>query len=406
MAITINQQPPEFVTAWNPVQYHIQSTQTAQPGFRFIVTIKNTVNSDTIGVIGLLPLPGQIYNFLDISKHLGSYLSAYIQPTLATNDAVFVAGSWVKFHIVIQEFYNDAVQSTVNSSSRWAWNSVLPYKEWVAEAKSGASYVISSGSSSKFLSNYPNGFAHSTSIGPGYTYYPVGRTDVVQLSFNLHPTSPPGNLRFTTFDADFVQVDQVVKAIPTGANIFSYQFGINPSVMNTFINTSAAKYIKVEILDGVTVSSEMRLFEITEAGQTCYESYDMYFYNQLGGWEYWKMNLRSTKRTEIERNYFIKPFQTISATSVNDSIERAGQSQFFGKTKDIYTLNSSLVTPGQSAFLVQLAKSPIVFWNKVGLNKVVLRNIDQYDYHNPNDGRVAFITFDMEVDNLDLVQGV
>ena len=106
MAITIISSPSLVNTAINPNVWVIESNNKNLPGFRYIVTIKDSITNNVLKTIEVSPRPGDAYGEFNISKTLSTYIKNDIDMnSLYVNNYSLLSNWKLRYKLVIGEQY-------------------------------------------------------------------------------------------------------------------------------------------------------------------------------------------------------------------------------------------------------------------------------------------------------------
>ncbi len=117
MAITIISSPNQWMAAYNPIKWTLDSTNKNQPGFRYVVQLYNagsTASNDLIAEMDVAPDPFDNGRCdVDVSRIVRNKVDKYLGLTSTTvNDAV---GTFWRYDIRFGESY----------SGDWAFNDYI-----------------------------------------------------------------------------------------------------------------------------------------------------------------------------------------------------------------------------------------------------------------------------------------
>lgn len=104
MAITINKQPTEFHSAYNPINLELDSTNKTIPGFRYMVRLTDTATNQVISELKIAPDPfNNNYGTADISRIIQNYVEGFLDFTLT--DVADSLTSYFNYTIEVGESY-------------------------------------------------------------------------------------------------------------------------------------------------------------------------------------------------------------------------------------------------------------------------------------------------------------
>lgn len=104
MSITLSGAPQHFAPAYNPNVFYFNSTNVAEPGFRYLVNIYSATTSTLLGQFKVAPRPIDNIGYIDTSRIITNLLSYDFNP-LNTGSTKAI-NSYINYDIKIGEEYN------------------------------------------------------------------------------------------------------------------------------------------------------------------------------------------------------------------------------------------------------------------------------------------------------------
>lgn len=104
MAITINKQPTEFHSAYNPIHIELDSTEKNIPGFRYMVRLSDSITNQIISELKIVPDPfNNNYGTADISRIIQNYVEGFLD--FSITDVANSLTSYFNYTIEVGQSY-------------------------------------------------------------------------------------------------------------------------------------------------------------------------------------------------------------------------------------------------------------------------------------------------------------
>jgi len=104
MSISLSGAPYNFSPAYNPNVFYFKSTNTAQPGFRYLVNIYSATTSTLLGQFKVAPRPDDNLGYFDTSRIITNLLSYDFNPLITGSTKA--VNSFMSYDFKIGEEYN------------------------------------------------------------------------------------------------------------------------------------------------------------------------------------------------------------------------------------------------------------------------------------------------------------
>jgi len=376
MAITIEQDIPEYSPAYNEINTVASSTNDGEIDFKFVFDLYID------GVIGFKrfkvapePQTGNNYGIKGFNNILESYVKAYIlkDDTTLTGAFQFMDEGIKKFHIKYGEEYrltaNDPIvvypDETIGTD-KYIWNASLKFNEWVE-------YNFSSYKNNWLTNQFTNTIALNN-VG----YSGIISDTATDLEY----------LEVKTYDSLGVLIDtyQIQNLLSTGITGAKYlSVATAPKNLNNVtsglilgsqpIIDSSVSYYTCQMLDaGLSGLSELLTFTMKE--QCNYPIRRLHFQNQLGAFYTFNFDLVSKPTVNIKKKSFkFNPNRIDASGQLNfDKSDRTNVNYNIKSTNQI-ELNANWITEGESIWLEELLTSPEIYLEETTITGKVLTSL-------------------------------
>jgi hypothetical protein len=393
MAITIHANPKDFAPVYNKMEYLIESTNSAEPNFAYLVDIY--INGSGTKTVRLrVPVrPSDNYGKVDIHRVLESALTSNVGSPTGVAGTYSAANSSLSYIVKFGEEYGTTVVQypdlTVDSS-RKAFNASLekrPFINWdVTE------YELD-GITKKFLTNMPDN--NKVSINShGWLYYIENVSPSTTIThFNINGYDASGNFLYATeIDATASSGDiQFVPSSPASLNNID-----NANILvgsQPIINSNIASYnIQAR---GVGLYSETRTFVIEESCK--YNSNTLIFQNNLGAFDSFTFYLGDMSTTDIERKDMKVNVDTVVSNDIVYSMNEREKVTYYTKKSETIKLMSDWITEAESNWLLELMSSPEIYLQE-GNELVAVAKIKATNYTKKKVVRDKLFKIDVELE--------
>jgi hypothetical protein len=353
MAITINATPKDFAPVYNKMEYLIESTNTSEPNFAYLVDIYINGSGTKTVRLRIPARPSDNKGKVDIHRVLESALTSDVGNPTGTAGTYDAANSSLSYIVEFGEEYGTTVVQYPNEEtdiSRKAFNASLekrPFINWdVTE------YELD-GITKKFLTNMPDN--HKVSLNShGWLYF--------------IESNPLAIISVITFDSSGATINAFkIDASTTSADI---QFTpSSPASLNNIDNTnillgsqpiitSDAAYYEIYAGDPNEVS-ETRTFVLEESCK--YNTNTLIFQNNLGAFDSFTFYLGDMSMTDIERKDMKVNVDTVVGNDIVYSMNEREKVTYYTKKSETIKLMSDWISEEESNWLLELMSSPEIY---------------------------------------------
>ena len=359
MAITgVTTEPEQYRTVYNPVEYVLTSNQTAQPRFKYVIEIYDTV------LLGTLRVPADPNNYgrTDIHGIAESYISTDLGTIGGTTGFTGNANSWIEYTVKFGEEYETGGTVVVTMYPAFdkdiiVFNGCLPNYR---------------GADLNFV-DY-----QATNYFQNYTVNANTRKFQTNMPRGVHP-----------FNSD----TQKVEIADEGWLYFLYDHSGNPvnkaqiktyngtSLVGTFEITNAItadKTLKIpsapNTLNTVTLSSGVQPV-IPTTGVDNYETRRLEFLNALGGFDCFNFTKVSRISETVERKYYKQNADNMASGVITYALSDKEKTQYYTKGTPKMKLTSDWISVDTFNWLVELIESPEIYLHENG-SRIAIQNIE------------------------------
>lgn len=381
-----NGQPEQFGLAYNDNVWIVETTNYS-PTLRFrmaLVPINYPVGA-AIGQARVYPTPatdnnGNLYYnraFFDPSRWLQSYIESEVSIPLANHQGFAQRNKMHKEYMFVaqeEELDSNGVYqpgALILSDIKSVWNGVKEEIEWLDFDVND--YLINSYSQAKkFLTNAPR--TQKINTGQSAFLYFVANAKFAADRYTIKAYSglnASGSLLATASVDNPISVaggwDKMYFSIAVGTydivNIAAASMtGSTPS---TVLN--GAKSYTIQLRDNTNAElSELFTYNIDSVCSK-YDPVRLQFLNSMGGFDSFNFNLKSIEEEDIQKASFVKQPREFKsalfnlAASYNYTKGSRGTVDYdIRKTKKL-TINTDYLTDEESAWMLELVSSPIVY---------------------------------------------
>jgi hypothetical protein len=292
------------------------------------------------------------------STILKSQFSYDPQPTLKT---VYINTSQIKdFKIEVTDYYNSGLNSggtvTITGTCN---NAVGQFKRYV-ESASPNNYkpnviTYNSGSVGKFLTNYTDVAIPDNKWNTLQMIVENPLDTRLAVRYEVYYTSSGGTATTKNIDVSLTQTSNMNKYIQIPASYRNLQTLFSgDTALSTWSLINI--YVINQIISGGTYSNTITLHRVTNECTSRYGEYQLYFTNELGGWDTMIFDKKNIVTGTIERLDYKKRLRP------NYNTYDAGQTNINTTVDEEWTLNTSLLeTDADVAKFLELLKSPNVY---------------------------------------------
>jgi hypothetical protein len=364
MAVTIEVDLLDMMTAYNPMDLVTSSTNSSETSFKYMA--KLVVDGTTVHNYLIPADPVNANGYLDISNIVESYLSFDFDTTLAEEDIVSNTGSIVETYVVFGEQYD--VSGTITDFTGLATSNViqaingsLNYEDFIGFDYT--EYLNNSTALTKFLTNAPisrsvnsemNAWLYSyndaSSVYPNLFYIKTYDSNGTQNgAFQItNPYRPPSAV-----------TDNHIR-IAVGANLNDITGVVTVSGAEPILDDDVATYTVQMIDTGITATSELRTFtRVVEC--TGLDRFTIYFLNELGGFDSFVFDLVSHVDWSKETSQYKAQAFERGANTITRNLTRHQRRSYNTTTHKSISLTSNWITETESVWLRELFDSPVIY---------------------------------------------
>lgn len=370
--ITIKTDLDAFVPVYNPMEICIQQADAptlALTDYKHIfdVYIEGVASFKRYEVI---PDPVLSYGTVDISRYCEGYVYNALEdptsvvPFLLSANAIGQS-SVIKVTVKYGYSYMNAgvytvVADSVVGNAKYVWNGSLDFEDWIQFDYNDYICNVANGVNGQWLTKLKT---HTVSINN------VGRMCVL--------TDTPTDIDsvvYKTYDSAGVLIQTAIKSISVAQNLTTsrmYKVAVAPETINNLtgawvsggpvpIITASVSYYEVLLVDTFgNIASETIRFNVVEPCR--YTQRRLHYVNQLGGWEAFNFNLKSTERRDIERKGYKYDKYPVVAAGISRSLSDQAQVTNYVATQDYISLKSDFITEAENNNLKELIESPEIY---------------------------------------------
>lgn len=372
--LTIKTDLDTFVPVYNPMElcvYEADAPTLALTDYKYIFDVYiEGVTSPTYKRYEVIPESVTDYGAVDISR----YCEGYVYNALPANAFTVPFGlgttatglnSIIKVTVKYGYSYMNAgvytvVADVVTGSAKYVWNGSLDWRTWV-DNFDYTDYIcnITNGVNGQWLTTMKTHYVSIANIG-------------CMCILSDTPTDVD-YVVYKTYDSTGTLIQTATKAISVtqaSTQARNYRVATAPATINSLtgawvagaqpVVTSSVSYYTIYLTNSANaVASETLTFYVSEPCR--YEQRRLHFVNQLGGWEAFNFNLKSTERRDIERKGYKYDKYPIVTAGISRSVSDQSQVTNYVATQDYISLKSDFITEAQNDWLKQLIESPEIY---------------------------------------------
>ena len=388
MAITINATPKDFAPVYNKMEYLIESTNTSEPNFAYLVDIYiNFAVTKTVR-LRIPARPSDNKGKVDIHRVLESALTSDVGNPTGTDAFYKATNSSLSYIVKFGEEYGTTVVQYPDEEldiSRKAFNASLekrPFINW-----DETDYELN-GTKKKFLTNMPDNNkvslnSHGWLYFRGFPsmlifrYLASGATSIVQIDAS---PIPPTNIRF-------------VPSAPATLN------NIDPSWITIgsqpIITDDTLRYYIMGLDGGGIAASEKKYFVLEESCK--YNTNTLIFQNNLGAFDSFTFYLGDISMTDIERKDMKVNVDTVVGNDIVYSMNEREKVTYYTKKSETIKLMSDWISEEESNWLLELMSSPEIYLQE-GNELTAVAKIKATNYTNKKVVRDKLFKIEVELE--------
>ena len=364
MSMTIKSAPPTDAPAGNEMMYVVDSTNKAQPNYKYILDVY--IGGVKVATMKNRPNPAfSNYGVFNINKIIQNYIDGKYFTAPVTSTPSVISSHVVPYVVHFGESYGSSTVTldVVIDSTRNGWNAALDNLTFYTGTYSG--------NLNKFQSTYPR--ARFISVDTSENFFQTvfrassGAADsIVITQYDTY------NCTGTTLGSNTIPL--------TGHSIVN----LSPAVV---VNTAGCVSYKAELKASTTILDTL-LFNIDVV--TPYPVFLVHFLNRLGGYETMQFRLASKRTLAIERKtmqelgYRLNASNAVAYMDINNVIYEKARG--FGATyTESIQVNAEFLYDDEIAWLAELATSTAM-WTELKQNSLtyfvpVNVKADSYEKH-------------------------
>jgi hypothetical protein len=383
MAITIDLQTTGMATAYNPIDYILSSTKTAETSFKYISDLY--VNSTKRHRYLSPSDPTYSNGRIEASSIIESYLTFDFDTALNDDQIERNDNSIAEVYVDFGEQYD--VSGTVTDFSGLATSQTLEVINGSLNEEDYigfdyTQYLNNSTASTKFLTNAPTTRTIPSDMNAWLYMYNDNSTvyfDKVRIKTYDSNDNGLGIYDFTNnYRGGGSYVDNHLR-IPSGANMNNVT-GVTVTSGSLPIIDSDVSYYTMQTFDnGISATSEVRRYDLNH-DCTGFDRYTLHFLNELGGFDSFAFDLVH----KIQWNKNVSNYKTHGYTLGQDTITRDlvkhRRRSYHTQTVKSIRLTSNWITESESVWLRELFDSPVVFCEYPNGSLVAISGINLQTY--------------------------
>ena len=364
MAITINQQPSGLVSAFNNIDFLVD-TDNVQPIFSY--QIKPIVGGNAIAQY---VKPKSIYGdkaHFDAQRTIQNQVSYDISGIVNNTAQIYKAKNVFKeFYIQFAELSgttntNVASGSPINSNPLIAVNTAFEYEDTFT-TNYLQNYVIDSFTGKYFLTGLRGGDIR------------IGTADLFELGFMQESGFTfAAKVEIKTYGFDGSLIGTYIKnntfAGTTNTDELFLSINVGTASINNLTLTSGTQPIYTDAVDKYTIQilntsntaqSELLTFQID---RDCYKytPVRIFWLNKLGRFDAYNFNFANDKSYEVTKDFYLKQGgAVVSNTFVRSSYE-TGDTAFNTRIESSIKLRTDYISTIESQWISEMVKSPLAF---------------------------------------------
>jgi len=359
MAINITDQPEDWTPVYNDMRFVIASTNTTQPNFRYVADVYvSGVAGSTRLTFDANPITG--YGVVDISAIIKSYISSDF------NTSVYgfqrCTNSYKAYEVEFGEQYGTTVTTYPNVTStgvKYAWNASLSAE--LLQSYTSSTYLVSSGvlltnqpERQKFTSDEDQRWLYFINDTSGSAYYlkcttfdSAGSTIGTYLIENPYQASTSINLD---------------KLLRVGVGVHDLNNSTLASGSQPVIDSSVESY-EVQIVNYAQNNGTSSYFFDRECQAREQDPINVYFLNELGGYDMYPFKYRRSLSNNIERTFIEQNHGKLTDSLWNQNTTNRGKKQIYTSITNTLNVTSDFINNYETAkWIGELVASPDVYY--------------------------------------------
>lgn len=397
MAITIEQQPPQYSPLYNGLPFVLSSTNSANENFTIEMrVIESAVTLATLNI----PVNPAGSILLDPGRILESVMTQDISPIASVNGWARSA-SFIKYTIEFQESFGSSPAATGSTSTvtQYAYNGALRYFDF--NNYNEADYLVDiSGTLQSFLTYVPSSVLVRTSqrfelgcfTNTDGGFNPVYRAVIKTYDSdgNLQQTAYVNN-PYTTYSND---EDRFLSFVcgPENLNSITLDSGTQP-----LLTDGIYKYtVQFEDDDGPNPSTIIQEFIIDRSCSRYSQQVVLYFLSPLGRFDSLAFSLANKRTYNLSRSSYRKYAGQVTATAFSYNEYGEQKVNYDTQEEERWQLVSEWVTEDMSLWVRDLIGSPKVYMTHPDYADALVEVTVDTDSYQPSQSAIEHI-FNVEL---------
>lgn len=420
MAITINSQPDANGAhpAWNKIEYLVNSSNTAQSGFKIVCKVYDDPNGTNtlIQQLDLYTRPGTTKVYVDIHQILQSYIEDTY--SILSGDSVDAQNQdLMEVGVSFQEYYSGALQgSATDASDIWIWRASFSLAQWIDGAF--IDWQLNTAAVTNQTANLLNGFDNviavtgstnpTLSAANKFLKMKSGQKQQIRYLSDTRGSTPSLRIYVALYDSSFnvTDSDYIDQGAIAEGKLYSLDIGTSELSGHTWVGTgltptSTDKYMAVWIYSSTAsiALTSAKLFELDWDACFGYTNYEVHWLNRYGGFDSYTFNNRSIYKTEVKQSTYKNDAIEISGTSIVNTTSKRNVIPFFTKLKENYEINSNNLKQWEYEGMRDLLTSPEVYIILNGdFYSATIMDNKQITNFRDEDGEVYQMSFKLQID--------
>lgn len=399
MAITIVSDPTTHEPVYNYLNYEVTSTNSGEDNFKYIFQIYingnleyTQYNAPAPNASGYINIGRVVESYLtnDASTLLTNTIPRVLCPNSYVDGVQLKVGEQYMVAGVLTDYLNLTTSNTI-----YPFNGALNYLDRVGYV--ATQYIMDTGvSSNYFLTNMPSEVNVYRTQNQWLSLL-RSTQDVNGMSVHFYDSNGNslGNPLITLMnDANLNSGGRLIRVKAglenlqdIGASHFVTPFSISAIV-------DQVSYYNIFIYNTTTNFRTSQVFRFNVLDRNCkYEGKEIYFQNRFGAFESFVFNLVSTSSADIEKSTYIN---NNAYSQLNYAITDRLKTSIGNRTKEKFTAVSDWITEDESAWLLQLMESPVVFLKYNNSLLPINITTNSYDIYTRENKKLFNIKIDYE----------
>lgn len=363
MAITVEQQPPNYSPVYNGLHFVLSSTNIAQPNFTIQMRVKD--GATLLATLDYAPRPDG-YVIADAGRFVESVISPDINPI---NDGAgwHKSASFNKYTIEFQESFG-AVPSptgTTTTVAQYAYDAALRYFDFNRYNQND--YLVAAAGVQNFLTYMPQSVfvRPEQSIELGVFTEPDGGFNPVWRALIKVFDAAGNNTQLATVDNPFNNYanddERFLSFVcgPADLNNLVLTTGSQP-----LLNNGSYRYtVEIESDDGPQTSTIVQEFIINRECSKYDDHVVLYFLNPLGRFDSFAFSLANQQSYSFVREQYRKYAGEFDASTQTFAFNQFGEQRvvFDTQEQERWRLNSDYFNQETAEWLRDLIGSPKIY---------------------------------------------